>query len=146
MKQHPTKPHIKVALNGNIYFQGEEVKPRPNSKSGTLVVYINRNYYSAAKIILETYDPKPNDSKHSYAKSKDGSLKPDQLYWSTNNLNKKEQFKRDCHLSNLGKTAIYSIHYRIKNKGRSLALLAKEYEVSPMSIKRAVERLERKLV
>lgn len=110
-------------------------------------VYFNRSYYSAPKLILETFgDPMP-EGRH-YATYKDGNIKnlhPDNLYWSkTHVISKERKFENDLKLSKLTKDQTYSALVS-HQKGIPISKIAKNYKVSDMTVHRAIQRLKRKV-
>ena len=151
-KKHPRFEELRISEDGSRFSLNK--KPlrirQHKTKKGTLkVVMINRTYYSAAKLILEAWKPRPNDNKRYYACYKDGNknnLHPDNLYWGTQNMPKNDLFERNNKLSKLSKDQTYEAYHRHNFKGESLASIARDFEVSDMTVHRAIRRLEKKVL
>ena len=150
-KKHPRFKELRILEDGSRFAWNEKpLKIRTHkTKSGSLqVVMINRTYYSAAKLVLETWGKPPKDNRRYYACYKDDNntnLHPDNLYWGLQNQNKKALFERHLKRSKLSKDQTYEAFHRHSFNGESLASIAKDFQVSDMTIHRAIKRLKRKV-
>jgi uncharacterized membrane protein len=148
LKIHPKFRALKISDKGEFFNDGKPVRViYRDYKDGRKISVIcyNRTYYSAAKLILEAWS-ETTPSGRVYASFKDGNkqnLKLSNLFWSSTNLTKEQQFKRDCKLSKLDKEALSYIHRRKTRFNQSLSELSKILNVSPTTISRAFQRLEK---
>lgn len=151
-KKHPRFRDLRINEDGSRFvLLDKELKIRSHkTKKGSLrVVMINRTYYSAAKLVLETWGTRPDDNKRYYACYKDGNKKnlhPDNLYWGLQNLGKNDLFERDLKLSKLTKDQTYEAFHRYSYNGESLASIARDFKVSDMTVHRAIKRLRKKVL
>ena len=149
-KTHPKYPDLEVKADGTkIKYKGKSLKvlDHKSKNSSFKKVYFNRSYYSAAKLILETYGGEIPAGRH-YALTRDGNsenLHPDNLYWSKNHkISKERKFENDLKNSKLTKDQTYSA-FVSHSKGIPLSTIAKNYKVSDMTIHRAIQRIKRKV-
>ncbi len=151
-KKHPRFRDLRISEDGGRFvIDTTPLKIRSHkTKRGSLqVVMINRTYYSAAKLVLETWAKAPNDNRRYYACYKDGNKKnlhPDNLYWGLQNMDKKDLFERNLKLSKLSKDQTYEAFHRHNFNGESLASIAKDFQVSDMTVHRAIKRLQKKVL
>jgi predicted transcriptional regulator YheO len=149
-RKHPIFRDLEISQSGDFLLSGKPLKVKYyENKSGRnlSVVCINRTNYSAPKLLLEAWSENPPEGRV-YAIFKDGNkknLRLDNLKWSSNNLTKEQQFKRDLNLSKINRDQTYSAYFSNKGKNLSKAHIARKLNVSPMSVYRAIKRLERKV-
>lgn len=152
-RRHPKFRDLRISHDGSEFILNDRpLRIRDHKiKNGKIlkVVMINRTYYSVPKLILETWGPaKPDDGKRYFALYKDGSkenLHPNNLYWGTQLMDKEAVFNRDVKLSALSKDQTYEAFQRNQFKGESIASIAREMQVSDMTIHRAIRRILRKV-
>lgn len=150
-KRHPRFEDLEIKADGSeIKLMGKTLNILDHKgKNGILMkkVYFNRSQYSAPKLILETYGGPIPEGRH-YALTRDGNyanLHPDNLYWSkTHKINKERKFENDLKNSKLTKDQTYSA-FVSHQKGIPLSKIAENYNVSDMTIHRAIKRLKRKI-
>jgi hypothetical protein len=152
-KKHPEYRDLRISSDGSILeWQGRnlEIKDRLQ-QNGKLfkMVRFNGSQYSVPKLILETWgDPKPDDGRY-YALHKDGNeenIHPNNLYWSKSHQIKPDRkFKNSLNLSKLSVDQTYEAYRRHEVKGEPYPKIAKDYNVSDMSVYRAVQRLKQKI-
>ncbi|MGB7785139.1 MAG: hypothetical protein WBL27_03460 [Salinimicrobium sp.] len=151
-KKHPRFRDLRILEDGSRFVLLDKplkVRSHKTKKGSLKVVMINRTYYSAAKLVLETWGTPPADNRRYYARYKDGNnknLHPDNLYWGLQNQTKKELFERHIRQSKLSKDQTYEAFHRHNFKGESLASIARDFKVSDMTIHRAIKRLKKKVV
>ncbi|MFD2516386.1 hypothetical protein [Salinimicrobium flavum] len=152
-KRHPVFRELWISNDGKGFRLNEKpLKIKDHRlKPGKIlkVVSVNRAYYSAPKLILETWGAaKPEDGRRYYALYRDGNkenLHPENLYWGNNLMSRNELFEKNLRQSKLSKDQTYEAYHRNKFKGESIASIAKDMKVSDMSIHRAIKRLSRKI-
>lgn len=152
-KRNPRFRDLYISEDGSEFkLDGRALKIRDHKiKNGKIlkVVMINRTYYSVPKLILETWGPpKPDDNRQYFALYKDGNkenLHPKNIFWGTKLMDKEGLFKRDIKLSALTKDQTYEAFQRNKFKGESIASIARDMNVSDMTIHRAIKRIMRKV-
>ncbi|TRO63985.1 helix-turn-helix domain-containing protein [Christiangramia sabulilitoris] len=150
-KSHPRFEKLQIKEDGSeLKFDGKSLNIRDHrGKTGkTLkIVYFNRSQYSVPKLILETYKGLSPEGRY-YATYKDGNIEnlhPDNLYWSkTHKISKERKFENDLKLSKLTKDQTYSALVS-NSKGIPISKIAKNYNVSDMTVYRAIQRLKRKI-
>ncbi|MGB7843021.1 MAG: hypothetical protein WBL21_09535 [Salinimicrobium sp.] len=151
-KKHPRFTDLRILEDGSRFVWMDKpikIKMHKTKKGSLKVVMINRTYYSAAKLVLETWGEKPKDNKRYYACYKDGNKKnlhPDNLYWGLQNMKKSDFFERNIRLSKLTKDQTYEAYHRNSYNGESLASIARDFKVSDMTVHRAIKRLRKKVL
>lgn len=151
-KRHPKFRDLQIKADGSeMKSNGKLLTIKDHEgKTGKILklVYFNYSQYSVPKLILETYgDPMPK-GRH-YATYKDGNIEnlhPSNLYWSkTHKISKERKFENDLKLSKLTKDQTYAALVSHESKGIPLSKIARNYNVSDMTVYRAVQRLKRKI-
>ena len=150
-KRHPKFEALEIKADGSeLKYKGKSLNIKNSEgKTGRILkkVYFNRSHYSVPKLILETYTGLMPAGRY-YATYKDGNinnLHPDNLYWSKKHIIPKERkFENDLKLSKLTKDQTYSALVS-HSKGIPISKIAENYNVSDMTIHRAIKRLKRKL-
>lgn len=150
-KRHPKFEELEIKADGSeLKYKGKLLNIRDfKGRTGRLMkrVYFKRSHYSVPKLILETYTGYMPKGRH-YATYKDGNihnLHPDNLYWSkTHVISKERKFENDLKLSKLTKDQTYSALVS-HSKGIPISKIAENYEVSDMTVHRAIQRLKRKI-
>lgn len=151
-KRHPRFRDLRILEDGSRFVWLDKplrIRAHKTKKGSLQVVAINRTYYSAARLVLETWKEQPKDEKRYYACYRDGNnknLHPDNLYWGLQNMKKKDLFERNVRLSKLSKDQTYEAFHRHNFKGESLAAIAKDFGVSDMTVHRAIKRLQKKVL
>lgn len=151
-KKHPRFTDLRINERGSRFALGKKslkIRQHKTKKGSLSVVMINRTYYSAAKLVLETWKTRPDDNKRYYACYKDGNknnLHPDNLFWSSQNVAQKDLFERNLKLSKLSKDQTYEAYHRHSYNGESLASIASDFQVSDMTVHRAIKRLKKKVL
>lgn len=150
MKAHPTIPQLRISRDGETFtYFGKKLKVRTSKgKNHPLqVVTIDRTVRSAAKLILETYKPLRVNGKRKYARYKDGNKRnvhPDNLYWSTNNQENRSYKKYSESRAKLTPKQTELV-WHLRKQNNPLSLIANAFNVSDMTIHRAIKRYEKKL-
>jgi hypothetical protein len=154
-KNHPVFKEIKISNCGtkvkqhNIPLEVKEVFPKPNNP--LMVVYMQETYFSLQKLVLETYKGYPKEKGRHYACPIDKNHKntnPENLKWVKSlqsQYSPDEKLKKSIINSKINEKESYRCHRLFKQKKASLSQLAKEYNVSDMTIHRAVKRIEKYL-
>lgn len=146
-RTHPLYRDLKVYSSGAITKDGLPVKITFRSYVGgreISVIYVNRTALSAPKIILEAWTSTPPEGRV-YARFKDGNkrnLSVENLFWSSNNLTKDQQLKRDCKLSALSPED-FELLSALRSENYCLDYWAAKFKVSPTTISRALKRINK---
>jgi len=150
-KRHPKYEGLQIKADGSqLKYKGKLLNVKDSKgKTGRILkkVYFNRSQYSVPKLILETYTGLMPEGRY-YATYKDGNidnLHPDNLYWNKSHIISKERkFENDLKLSKLTKDQTYSALVS-HSKGIPISKIAEKYNVSDMTVYRAIQRLKRKI-
>lgn len=150
-KRHPRFKDLQIKADGSeLKYNGKLLNIKDSEgKTGRIMkkVYFNHSQYSVPKLILETYGGLMPEGRH-YATYKDGNIEnlhPNNLYWSkTHKITKERKFENDLKLSKLTKDQTYSALVS-HSKGIPISKIAKNYNVSDMTVYRGIQRLKRKI-
>jgi DNA-directed RNA polymerase specialized sigma24 family protein len=151
-RRHPFYKDLEIKADGSeLKYNGKILNIIDRiGKSGKVlkIVYFKRSQYSVPKLILETYGGPIPKERH-YATYKDGNIEnlhPNNLYWSRNHkISKERKFENELKLSKLTKDQTYSALVSHEFKKIPLSRIAQRYNVSDMTVHRAIQRLKRKI-
>lgn len=151
-KRHPKFKDLLIKNDGSEFIlYGEALAIRthqPRPKNTLKVVSIDGAYYSAPRLVLETYGEEKPEGR-CYALYKDGNkdnMHPNNLYWSSVlKISAKNRLKYSIEASKLTKMQTYDAYFRYNENKEPLASIAKEYGVSDMIVHRAIKRYKKYL-
>ena len=153
-KRHPVFKELKISEDGTIIKENniplKTVEYLNKGKYPMMLVYLYDTYFSLSKLVMETYNGYPTDNKRYFTKHKDKNplnTHPENLYWSNSVvvLDKDEALERALKNSKLSKDECFYCYAMFLSKNKTLKDLSKKFNVSDMSIYRAVKRIEKYL-
>jgi len=140
----------KFKYNGKIVRAIKVIQKRKSGKEiPTWKVFFNKTSYSPYKLTLEAWwGLHPNDGKLYYARVKDGdkdNLSYKNLHWTGDLNTKYDPTSADQQTSKLdfNQTRDIFLKYKDPSKKTSLKSLGEEYDVSDMTIHRAIKRYKK---